>query len=362
MPKFNKGDRARVRLTSHSRYRGQTGVIEDNPESNSTPPAGSSGLWYMVRFEWKGLHPAARFREEDLESPTVEIDPEAIPVTAGTAPQSWRERITQQPAGKKYLFSAIAAVVVIAVILVGINIGRNHGLPIKPGSTNPTLTPGLTEEQTTTKLAFTTSLIETKAGFAFPVQPVIKIVDADGNIITDSTAAVTLIVTNHKAVLYGETTVNAVNGIATFTDTNIQSAGYNYSLTAICSGSTPAVSNSFNVVPSPAIILGFASDPVSSGLGSQFTIEVAVMDLFQNVVTDSNVEVTLKLADSNNVSGAVLSGTTTQKAKNGVATFSYLSINPPEGNYKLTASSPDLFPATSNSFNPSKIIASTSSP
>ena len=43
-------------------------MVDDEPSKYSSPPKRSSGFWYMVRFEWKGLHPAARFMEEDLEA------------------------------------------------------------------------------------------------------------------------------------------------------------------------------------------------------------------------------------------------------------------------------------------------------
>lgn len=362
MPKFNKGDKVRVRLTSHSRYRGQIGVVEDSFENHSTSPVSSSSTWYMVRFEWKGLHPAARFMEEDIESPTTEIISEEIPVTAGPTRQSWRDRIIPQPAMRKYYIVAIAVILVVAAILVGLNLRDKSVLPNRPEfSSNQTQLPGLTEQRTTTKLAFTTSFAEVKAGFSFPVQPVVEILDADGNIVADSTAPVTLQVTDRKAILYGTTTVNAVNGIATFTELNIRSAGYNYSLTALSSGSTSALSNTFNVVPSPAIILGFSGDPFSSGLGSNFSIKVTVLDLFRNVVTDSTAEVTISLADSSSAEGAILSGTTTQKAINGVVTFSYLAIDPVDGEYELTATSPGMIAAISDSFNPIKIAASASS-
>jgi hypothetical protein len=70
MPKYKKGDRVKVSLASHSPYRGQVGVVDDDPTKYSSAPKRSSGFWYMVRFEWKGLHPAARFMEEDLETVT----------------------------------------------------------------------------------------------------------------------------------------------------------------------------------------------------------------------------------------------------------------------------------------------------
>jgi hypothetical protein len=68
MAKFNKGDKVRVRLESHSPYRGRVGVVDENPSTYSSPSKRASGFWYMVRFEWKGLHPSARFMEEELDN------------------------------------------------------------------------------------------------------------------------------------------------------------------------------------------------------------------------------------------------------------------------------------------------------
>jgi hypothetical protein len=67
MAKFSKGDKVKVRPSSHSPYKGLTGVVDDKPSNYAAPSKRSSGFWYMVRFDFRGLHPAARFMEEDLE-------------------------------------------------------------------------------------------------------------------------------------------------------------------------------------------------------------------------------------------------------------------------------------------------------
>ncbi len=68
MPKYKKGDKVKVSLQSHSPYRGYTGVVDQNPEKYFPVPKKASGYWYLVRFEKSGLHPAARFLEEELEA------------------------------------------------------------------------------------------------------------------------------------------------------------------------------------------------------------------------------------------------------------------------------------------------------
>ncbi len=66
--KFKKGDKVRVSVESHSPYRGQIGVVDEDASKYSSAPKRASGFWYMVRFEWRDLHPAARFVEEELEA------------------------------------------------------------------------------------------------------------------------------------------------------------------------------------------------------------------------------------------------------------------------------------------------------
>lgn len=364
MPRFKKGDRVRVRLASHSPYRGQMGVVDDNPSSYSPPSGSSSGFWYMVRFEWKGLHPAVRFMEEDLETIADEIIPEETPATVKPSGRSrWNvgNQIIQVSTKRKYLLITLAVALTLTAILVpfGIsNSGTKIGSPAPSGfAPTPTKPPLLTQgaSNETMKLAFATELVGATAGSAFPIQPAVKIEDANGNIVTDSTAPVTLIVDDNRAMLYGTTSVNAVNGVATFTDLSIHSAGFNYSLTAISPGLPSALSNSFNVAPGTAAKLVFIKEPVGRGLGSYFSTGVAIVDAYGNIVTDSTAEVTLGITPGSGTPGAALSGETTQKATDGIATFSYLLLNPEKSNYKLTATSPGLTSTTSHSFNPAKI-------
>lgn len=362
MPKFKKGDRVRVRLTSHSPYSGHIGVVDENPSSYSTPAGRSSGFWYSVRFTWRGLHPAVRFREEDLEAVTEETFLEAAPATlkpAGQPRWTGRNRVFQVSIKRKYLLATLAVALALAGGLVAYN---NWGIKNSPAAssepssrlTKPSLLTGESPHETP-KLVFATELVGASAGSAFPVQPAVRIVDADGNIVATSAAPVTLTVTNNRATLYGTTTVNAVNGVATFTDLSIRVAGLNYSLMATSPGLTSCLTNSFDVTPGAAAQLVFIQQPVGGGLGSYFSTEVAILDAHGNLVTDSTAEVTLNITPGSGVPGAVLSGATTQRAKDGVATFSYLSISPETGNYELTATSPGLTSATTRSFNPAKI-------
>lgn len=363
MPKFNKGDRVRVRLSSHSPYRGQIGVVDDNPSTFSRSSTSSSDLWYLVRFDYKGLHPAVRLTEEDLEEVSDEITQEETPVTGKIDRRSRIKignQIIQVSSKRKYYLAALIVILALAGILIPLNInGTEDTSPAPPEfSSTPEELPVLPggSSNATIKLAFTTELAGATAGSTFSIQPVVKVVDADGNILTDSTAEVTLTVTNNRAELYGTTTVNAVNGVATFTDLYIGLAGTNYSLTAISPGLPSSLSNSFNVGPGEGVWLDFVTEPVASGLASRFSVQVAIRDAYGNIDTNSTAEVSISITPGTGESGATLSGTTTQKVIDGISTFKYLSIIPEDSNYKLTATSPGLISDTSRSFNVAKIM------
>jgi hypothetical protein len=89
------------------------------------------------------------------------------------------------------------------------------------------------------------------AWIAFSTQPVVNVQDASGNTVTTSNAAVTLAITRgtgtHNAALSGTATVNAVNGVATFSGLSINLVGNGYTLTATSTGLTSATGTSFNV-------------------------------------------------------------------------------------------------------------------
>ena len=105
--------------------------------------------------------------------------------------------------------------------------------------------------QVATRLAFTTQPAGGTAGSVLATQPVVTVQDVDGNAVTGSNAAVTVGITSGSGAsgvnLSGTKTVNAVNGVATFTDLNIDLSGSNYSLTVTSPGLSSALSSAFNV-------------------------------------------------------------------------------------------------------------------
>src|SRR6185312_5637119 len=103
----------------------------------------------------------------------------------------------------------------------------------------------------------------------------VQILDQKGNIITSSTALVTM---NFGAnpgsgILSGTKSVNAVNGIATFSDLSIDAIANGYTLSASSAGLTSDTSTPFNITPYPIPVKLF--DPligVASTLPGTFTL------------------------------------------------------------------------------------------
>ncbi|MQF49162.1 hypothetical protein FIM08_04635, partial [SAR202 cluster bacterium AC-647-N09_OGT_505m] len=194
-------------------------------------------------------------------------------------------------------------------------------------------------------LGFTTQPAGPSAG-TFGTQPVVAVQDVEGNTFASSSAAVTLAVTSGDGTLIGTTTLNAVNGVATFTDLVINTADDGYVLTAISSGLTSATSEAFNLAIGTAAQLVYTTQPADSTSGELLSTQpvVAIQDGAGNVVTDSSATVTLTL------SSGTLSGTTTLNAINGIATFTDISVSTTGAGLALTASSIGLTSATSSSF------------
>ena len=61
MPKFNKGDKVKIRFDSTSPYWGQTGVIDREPVKE---PVGFS---YMVKLDINGFPVVSYCMEQELE-------------------------------------------------------------------------------------------------------------------------------------------------------------------------------------------------------------------------------------------------------------------------------------------------------
>jgi hypothetical protein len=198
------------------------------------------------------------------------------------------------------------------------------------------------------KLKFTTQPAAGTAGSALATIKV-SVQNAAGNVVAGSTAAVTLKFGSNPgaATLGGTLTVNAVNGVASFSNITVSKAGSGYTLVATASGLTSDTSSAFNIVSAGPTRLAFSTQPpASKSSGSGFAIAVAVQDASGVTVSGNSASVTLALTTPN---GAILSGIKTVNAVNGVASYASLSVDK-AGTYTLTATASGLTSAISNSF------------
>src|SRR5688572_16338412 len=223
---------------------------------------------------------------------------------------------------------------VVPIIAVGI-VGASCG-----ESTNPA---------GPTQLGVTISQLSITAGANLPIQVVIQ--DASGTIVAGSTAPITIALGANPAgaTLLGDLTVNAVDGVATFTDARITKAGLGYTIVATSSGLASATTPAFQIVHDVAAKIAFLSQPSAVPAGSAIpSVRVAVQDQFDNVASSASGGVTIALAS--NPGGATLSGTTVAAFSSGIATFADLSINKVAPNYTLSATSGSFAPVTSAEF------------
>ncbi|MCA9794306.1 MAG: hypothetical protein KC910_21010, partial [Candidatus Eremiobacteraeota bacterium] len=199
------------------------------------------------------------------------------------------------------------------------------------------------------QLAFTTQPART-AGQAFNPNIMVEIRDINNIIVPDATNPVTLTLSNAPgATLMGTTTVNAVNGVATFTGLSVDIVGMGYTLNASSPGLTGASSSTFNVTPAAASAVLVTAQPQnidSGGMIPSFTVDLR--DAFGNLDTNSNAAVMVTLVPVNGGMGT-LGGTTTVNAVNGVATFSDLTVSS-QGQYTLQFTSAGLTAGNSNTF------------
>ncbi len=191
--------------------------------------------------------------------------------------------------------------------------------------------------------------------------PEVEILDANGDRVTsgsDSELTVTLSIESGtapagEALSCDDNTLDAVEGVATFTNCRLNHAAPGIRLRATASGITSANSNPFAIIPGAATALAFTTQPAGAVNHTAFATQpvVSVVDSNGDVVwTGTNSNATITLAAITGPSA--LAGCTTNPlvATEGVANFSNCSLTL-AGTYSLTANggSPALPQATSTS-------------
>ena len=150
------------------------------------------------------------------------------------------------------------------------------------------------------------------------------------------------------AVLSGTLTVNAVNGVATFSDIKVNEAGVGYTLRATSGSLSPALSAPFAIVAGTASRLIIATQPpatAQSGVPLAVQPRIQIRDAGGNDVAQAGVQVTVALEGTGATLGGTLSVSTDAE---GLATFTGLVITGSAGVYTLLFAAPGLIAIASN--------------
>ena len=133
------------------------------------------------------------------------------------------------------------------------------------------------------------------------ITPAVQVVvqDASGNTVQGSTNPITLTLVGGTG-LAGTLTVTPQNGVATFSDLTISTAGTGYTLSAASPALTSATSASFTISapsnnPPPPAKLAFLQQPSNALVGATISpaVQVLVEDANGNVVVGATNPVTL---------------------------------------------------------------------
>jgi hypothetical protein len=165
-----------------------------------------------------------------------------------------------------------------------------------------------------------------ESGVPFTTQPVVLLKDASGMVVSNSTAPVTVSIASGTGTLTGTTTVNAIAGVATFTNLGVAGAGtVTLKFTA---GSLPvSTSSAATSAPITSVqvprALAVIQQPTSGTSGLATTAwKIEVRDAANLKIANSTISIQAQISQGS----GVISGTTTIAAVAGVATFSDLSI------------------------------------
>ncbi|MBK8915942.1 MAG: hypothetical protein IPM64_15340 [Phycisphaerales bacterium] len=210
-------------------------------------------------------------------------------------------------------------------------------------------------------LRFAVQPTNTESGRAITPPVQIELIDPFGNRATGSTATITVAVGSNPGAgtLSGTLSRATTSGVAVFDNLSINNAAAGYTLSATAPALTGAVSSAFTITPRQPTALQFVQQPTNTVAGAAITpaLTVRLVDDQGMTVPGATHSVTLSFATDPTGGAAMLSGTLTRAAVNGVATFDNISINRAAAGFILRASAAGLTSANSSPFNISAAAA-----
>ncbi|MHC4067486.1 MAG: S8 family serine peptidase, partial [Planctomycetota bacterium] len=140
-------------------------------------------------------------------------------------------------------------------------------------------------------LAFSVEPSDATAGAFISPAVMVSVLDGFGNLVTNSTATIDIQLANNPggSMLSGAARVDAVQGIATFSDLSLNKTGSGYALRASSSGLGVGTSQGFDVLPGQPAKLAFKVQP-SDAFEDQVIsppVEVSILDPFDNIVSNA---------------------------------------------------------------------------
>lgn len=184
------------------------------------------------------------------------------------------------------------------------------------------------------------------SGVALNPQPVVRVVDQSGNTVTGSTAAVTASLTSGPGTLGGTLTVNAVAGVASFTNLAITGTTGTYQIGFASAGLTGATSSTIGLGAGAAVGLQFVGTPATTathGVAIAPAIAVRLVDGATNPVAQAGVAVSAVLASGAGSLGGTVAVNTDGT---GTATFSNLVLTGTVGSYTIRFEVSGINPVT----------------
>ena len=235
--------------------------------------------------------------------------------------------------GSGYTLSATAT---------GASAGTSIGFDITPGAAS--------------KLTFSVGpAVSTAAGTVISPPITVAAQDAFGNTVPSFVGNIAMAFGTNPGTgtLAGTTPIAAVAGIATFSNLSVDKAGTGYTIAASSSGLTGATSAAFNITANTATKLVFTVEPVNTtaGIGISPAVAVSAQDALGNTDPTFTGNVTVAITGGTGKAGAHLSGTLTQAAVAGVATFAGLAVDSAGTTYTLTSTGSSLTDGASATFN-----------
>jgi hypothetical protein len=220
-------------------------------------------------------------------------------------------------------------------VFTGLFIGQPGDYTLQAADTSSGLTAALSANfaiiGSPSKLAFIGRPAQTTIGHTMSPGVVVAVEDDGNHIVINDTSSIMLTVVGPGS-MSGTTTVQVVNGLATFTDLSFSAMG-TYTLVASDGLLTGATSSSF-IINGTAAQLAFLVQPTAPSSNTVIVppIVVVVEDTAGNRVVDDTSTVVISMASG----PGVLSGVTQVAAVNGTASFSSLKLSL-AGTYTLEA-------------------------